>query len=60
MVCVDGIDQSVKIFSAAGLPEDAYQLSQVLTGHFAQGKPRVRARVEAIRVPDGWMLDNRA
>ncbi len=37
---VDGIDQTVQIFTATGLPEDAYQLSEVLTAHFAQGKPR--------------------
>jgi len=37
---VDGIDQTVQIFTATGLPEDAYKLSEVLTEHFAQGKPR--------------------
>ncbi len=40
VVYVDGIDQTVQIFAATGLPEDAYHLSEVLTGHFAQGKPR--------------------
>jgi len=40
VVYVDGIDQRVQIFAAAGLPEDAYQLSEVLTDRFAQGKPR--------------------
>ncbi|MCU0584564.1 MAG: aldehyde:ferredoxin oxidoreductase [Desulfobacterales bacterium] len=37
---VDGIDQTVQLFSAAGLPGDAYALSAALTDHFAQGKPR--------------------
>jgi aldehyde:ferredoxin oxidoreductase len=40
VVVVDGIEQSVRIFAATGLPEDAYHLSEVLTEHFAQGKPR--------------------
>ena len=40
VVFVDGIDQKVQIFAATGLPEDAYRLSEVLTDHFAQGKPR--------------------
>jgi len=40
VVLVDGIDQTVQVFAAAGLPDDAYSLSEVLTGHFAQGKPR--------------------
>ena len=36
--------------------ERTYVLSCVLT---AAGKPRVQAEVEAIRVPESWMLDNR-
>jgi acyl-coenzyme A thioesterase PaaI-like protein len=36
--------------------ERTYVLSCELV---AQGKPRVKARVEAIEVPDSWMLDNR-
>jgi len=40
VVYVDGIDQTVQIFTATGLPEDAYKLSELLTEHFAQGKPR--------------------
>ncbi|HEY5666363.1 MAG TPA: hotdog domain-containing protein [Gammaproteobacteria bacterium] len=33
----------------------------VLSCHLsADGKPRVKAQVEAIRVPDSWMLDNAA
>jgi aldehyde:ferredoxin oxidoreductase len=40
VVCVDGIDQTVQVFAATGLPTDAYQLSEVLTAHFARGKPR--------------------
>ncbi len=37
--------------------ERTYVLSCELS---ADGKPRVKAQVEAIRVPDGWMLDNAA
>ncbi|MCU0559275.1 MAG: aldehyde:ferredoxin oxidoreductase [Desulfobacterales bacterium] len=40
VVVVDGIDQKVEVFAAAGLPADAYALSDVLTARFAQGKPR--------------------
>jgi aldehyde:ferredoxin oxidoreductase len=47
VVVVDGIDQKVQILEAAGLPEDAYRLSEVLTGHFAQGKPRTISVVSA-------------
>ena len=37
--------------------ERTYVLSCQLA---AGGKPRVKARVEAIRVPESWMLDNAA
>jgi aldehyde:ferredoxin oxidoreductase len=40
IVYVDGINQTVQLFTAAGLPEDAYKLSEVLTDHFAHGQPR--------------------
>ncbi|MFO7708597.1 MAG: aldehyde ferredoxin oxidoreductase C-terminal domain-containing protein [Desulfobacterales bacterium] len=40
VVFIDGIDRKVEVFEAAGLPEDAYGLSEVLTTHFAQGRPR--------------------
>jgi aldehyde:ferredoxin oxidoreductase len=40
ILLVDGVDQCIKVFSAAGLPEDAYALSEKLTDHFADGSPR--------------------
>jgi len=40
ILLVDGVDQCVKLFSAAGLSEDAYALSEKLTDHFADGNPR--------------------
>ncbi len=40
VILVDGIDQTVQVFSTRGLPEDAYRLSEVLTDRFSQGKPR--------------------
>ncbi|MBW2175433.1 MAG: aldehyde:ferredoxin oxidoreductase [Deltaproteobacteria bacterium] len=40
VIFVDGVDQSIKVFASKGLPEDGYALSEVLTNHFAGGKPR--------------------
>ena len=40
VIYIDGIDQQIQILDAAGLPENAYELSSVLTDHFAAGKPR--------------------
>jgi aldehyde:ferredoxin oxidoreductase len=40
VIFIDGISQSIQIFEAAGLPDDAYALSAQLTEHFAEGKPR--------------------
>jgi aldehyde:ferredoxin oxidoreductase len=40
VVFVDGIEEKVEVFAASGLPEDSYRLCEVLTAHFAQGKPR--------------------
>jgi len=40
IIFIDGIDQQIQILDAAGLPENAYELSSVLTDHFAAGKPR--------------------
>ncbi|MBW2612040.1 MAG: aldehyde:ferredoxin oxidoreductase [Deltaproteobacteria bacterium] len=34
------IQESIKVFASKGLPEDGYALSEVLTNHFAGGKPR--------------------
>jgi aldehyde:ferredoxin oxidoreductase len=40
VVFIDGIDGQIQILDAAGLPENAYELSTLLTDHFANGKPR--------------------
>jgi aldehyde:ferredoxin oxidoreductase len=40
VIMIDGIDQTIRLFESAGLPDDAYDLSAVLTDYFAQGKPR--------------------
>jgi len=47
VIFIDGIEQQVQIFSAAGLPENAYDLSTRLTEHFAAGKPRSISVVSA-------------
>ena len=40
VILVDGIDQKIQLMESDGLPEDAYELSALLTDHFADGKPR--------------------
>jgi aldehyde:ferredoxin oxidoreductase len=40
VVFIDGINQKIQIFETAGLPENAYELSAILTDRFAGGKPR--------------------
>ncbi|MEE4264114.1 MAG: aldehyde ferredoxin oxidoreductase C-terminal domain-containing protein [Desulfobacteraceae bacterium] len=40
VIFIDGISQQIQILDAAGLPENAYELSTLLTDHFADGKPR--------------------
>jgi aldehyde:ferredoxin oxidoreductase len=40
IIFIDGINQQIQILDAAGLPENAYELSAVLTDHFADGNPR--------------------
>jgi aldehyde:ferredoxin oxidoreductase len=40
VIFIDGITRQVQILAASGLPENAYELSAVLTDHFADGKPR--------------------
>jgi len=47
IIFIDGIDQKVQILNATGLPGNAYELSAVLTEHFAQGKPRSISVVSA-------------
>ena len=38
VVYIDGIEETIEILEIPGLPEDAYALSDVLTGHFSKGK----------------------
>ena len=40
VVFIDGIDQTVQVLEARDLPENAYALTQTLTGYFGQDKPR--------------------
>jgi aldehyde:ferredoxin oxidoreductase len=40
VIFIDGVEGKIQIFETTGLPDDAYELSTILTGHFAQGKPR--------------------
>jgi aldehyde:ferredoxin oxidoreductase len=40
VVFIDGVNQKIQIFATAGLPENAYELSAILTDRFAGGKPR--------------------
>ena len=40
VVFIDGINQKIQLFETAGLPANAYELSAILTDHFAEGKPR--------------------
>ena len=40
VVYIDGISETVSIFEAEGLPEDAYETSSALTRHFGEDKPR--------------------
>jgi aldehyde:ferredoxin oxidoreductase len=47
VIFIDGIDQKIKIFETTGLPNNAYQLSAMLTEHFAAGKPRSISVVSA-------------
>jgi aldehyde:ferredoxin oxidoreductase len=37
---IDGIDKQIRILEVTGLPEGAHAISEVLTDHFGQGKPR--------------------
>jgi len=47
VVFIDGINQQVQILDADGLPVNAYELSALLTDHFADGKPRSISVVSA-------------
>jgi len=37
---IDGIDAKIQLLETAGLPKNAYALTNMLTQHFAAGKPR--------------------
>jgi len=39
IIFIDGIENKIKIFEARNLPEDSYELSDVLTHHFDEKKP---------------------
>jgi len=38
VILIDGIDEKIEILEMPDLPNDSYELSAVLTGHFGQGK----------------------
>ncbi len=40
VILVDGINGFIRILEMTGLPEDAHDVSAMLTDHFGQGKPR--------------------
>ena len=40
VVYIDGIDQKVRILEATGLPDEAHEISDILTNHFGEGSPR--------------------
>ncbi len=39
VILIDGIERTIKMYRAADLPEDAYEMSKVLTHHFDEKKP---------------------
>ncbi len=40
VILIDGVSQQVQILKVTGLPATAYEISEILTDHFGQGKPR--------------------
>ena len=40
VILIDGINQQVRILEMNGLPEDAHGISETLTNHFSEGRPR--------------------
>ncbi len=40
VIFIDGVNKQVRIFEVAGLPEEAYGISEALTDYFGKGKPR--------------------
>jgi aldehyde:ferredoxin oxidoreductase len=47
VILVDGVERKVQLMEGAGFPEDAYELSALLTDYFANGKPRSISVVSA-------------
>jgi len=47
VIFIDGVNGQVQILDASDLPENAYELSSLLTDHFAEGKPRSISVVSA-------------
>ena len=40
VIFIDGINRQIQILEVTGLPEEAHEISALLTNHFGQGKPR--------------------
>ena len=40
VILIDGISQQIRILEVTGLPSEAHEISELLTQHFGQGKPR--------------------
>jgi len=40
IIFIDGITQKIQILETFGLPDEAYEISAILTEHFGEGKPR--------------------
>jgi len=40
VILIDGIKQQIQILEITGLPEEAYEISEILTNYFGQEKPR--------------------
>ena len=40
IIFIDGIGQKIRILGVTGLPDEAHEISNILTEHFGEGKPR--------------------
>jgi aldehyde:ferredoxin oxidoreductase len=40
IILIDGIEQKVDILEVSGLPEEAHEITALLTDHFGRGRPR--------------------
>ena len=47
VIFIDGVEEKVQLYSAQGLPDDSYALSEILTEHFSGGKRRSISVVSA-------------